>query len=144
MSGMQQEVEALFFGSGVQDLYPHWRSQMPGEGSRFTPYGSWEAGQAPSTWAYRITITDPLNSERLMERVITHSVLYMAAEMINDGNVDTEKPFHPLDAETGRACSAWVHSDELDAFDPHTLDQVLQVAVFGGLLHPHFQVREKA
>ena len=140
--GLRQEAEALFFGSGVQELYPHWQSEYP-PGPKFQRHGEWPPGEAPDTWAYKIRITDPLNCERLMDRIVTYSVLYTAAELITYENTDSEKPFHPPSEETGRACSMWVFSDELDKFDPHTLDQVLQVAVFGGLLYPHFEPRNR-
>lgn len=134
--GIRQDVENLFFGSGVQDLYGHWQSQFPGDGNRFERHGDWPTGEAPDVWAYKIRITDPLNSERLMDRIVTYSTLYSAAEVIADEEADREPPFHSLTPSTGRTCSNWVYSDSLDEFDPHTLDEVLQVAVFGGLLHP--------
>jgi hypothetical protein len=140
--GLRQEAEALFFGTGVQELYPHWQSEYS-PSFRFQRHGEWPPGEAPDAWAYKIRITDPLNSERPMDRIITYSILYSAAEMITEEKVDTEKPFHSVDAETDRACSMWVFSDDLGMFDPHTLDQVLQVAVFGGLLHPHFEPRNR-
>lgn len=140
--GIRQEAEALFFGTGIQELYPHWQSEYS-PGPQFQPHGEWPHGEAPDIWAYKIRITDPLNCERLMDRIITYSILYSTAEMISGDKADAEKPFHPVDAETVRACEMWVYSDELDTFDPHTLDQVLQVAVFGGLLHPHFEPRNR-
>lgn len=142
MSGIKQEAETVFFGSGVQELYGHWRSEIPGHGSLFRRHGEWEPGQAPDGWAYRITVTDPFDCERLMDRVITYSVLYTAAEMISAEQIDASKPFHPVSAETDRACAAWVYTDEVNSFDPHTLDEVLQVVVFGGLLHSHFEYRD--
>lgn len=140
---LKQQAEVLFFGSGVQELYGHWRSQFPEGGSLFQRHGDWESGEAPNLWAYRIRVTDPLDTERLLNKVITYSVLYTAAEMINDGKVDTDKPFHPVGAETGRVCGLWVYSNDLDEFDPYTLDEVLQVAVYGGVWHPHFETRER-
>lgn len=139
---LKQQAEALFFGSGVQELYGHWQSQFPEGGSLFRRHGDWESGEAPNLWAYQIRVTDPMDTERLLNKVITYSVLYTAAEMINDGKADDDKPFHPVSAETGRVCGLWVYSDDLDGFDPHTLDEVLQVAVYGGLRHPHFETRE--
>lgn len=140
--GLRQEAEALFFGSGVQELYPHWQSEYS-PGPQFQRHGEWPPGEAPDTWAYKIRITDPLNCGRLMDRIVTYSILYSAAEMITEEKIDTEKPFHPVDAETDRACSMWVFNDELGTFDPHTLDQVLQVAVFGGVKYPHFEPRNR-
>lgn len=138
---LRQEAEALFFGVGVQELYGHW--SWADRGSMFMRFGEWEPGQAPDTWAYRVHAPHPLDSERRIDKVITYSVLYTAAELITYENVDTEKPFHPPSEETGRACSMWVFSDELGTFDPHTLDQVLQVAVFGGVKYPHFEPRNR-
>lgn len=138
---IKQETEDLFFGSGLEELYPHWQSQVPGHGSIFRRHGNWEKCQAPDIWAYRVTASNPLNSERLLEKVITYSVLYTAAEMIDDGKADETKPFHPISPATGRACALWVYSDDLEGFDPFTLDEVLQVAVYGGVWNPHFQQR---
>ncbi len=138
-----QQAEELFFGSGVQELYDHWQSSIPGEGSVFQRYGSWEPGEAPDLWAYRVSVVNPLDTERLMRKVITYSVLYTAAQMISDEKVDASKPFHPVGPQTGHACSQWVYNDDLSGFDPHTLDEVLQVAVYGGLRHPHFEVRQQ-
>ena len=140
---IKQQAELLFFNSGVQEVYKHWRSQTSEQGSLFRRYGQWESGQAPDLWAYQVTVSNPLDTERLLERVVTYSVLYTAAELINDEKVDTSKPFHPVSAETGRVCSLWVYTDSLDGFDPFTLDEVLQVAVFGGVWHPHFRERER-
>lgn len=138
---LRQEAETLFFGSGVQELYDHWL--WSDKGSMFTRFGDWEPGQAPDTWAYRVYAPNPLDSERRIEKVVTYSVLYTAAELITEEKVDVEKPFHPPGAETDRACSMWVYSDELGTFDPYTLDQVLQVAVFGGVRYPHFEPRNR-
>lgn len=138
---IRQDLEALFFWSGVQELYEHWQAEeISGRSSRFRRYGQWEKGEAPDVWAYQITVTDPLSSERLLKKVITYSVIYTAMEMINEGRVSTDKPFHPGSAETGRACASLIHCDELDGFDPHTIDEVLQVAVYGGIRHPHFEI----
>lgn len=141
--GIKQEVEALFFGSGVQELYGHWQSQIPGQGSLFRRFGDWPLGEAPDVWAYRITVTDPLDCERLLDKVVTYSVLYDAAERIAAESVDLDKPFVPVSAATDRACSTWVYTaqDPLEGFDPYTIDETLQVAVYGGLLHPHFKTR---
>lgn len=143
MKELRQQVETLFFGSGVQELYGHWQSEFRGGGSIFRKHGQWPLGQAPDQWAYQVTVTNPLDSESLLNRVVTYSVLYTAAEMIEGERVDTSKPFHPVGAETGRVCALWVYGDSIDEFDPYTLDEVLQVAVFGGIWHPHFTVREK-
>ena len=140
--GMKQDVEALFFGSGVQELYEHWKSQIPGQGSLFQRHGEWQPGEAPDTWAYQITATNPLNSERLLRKVITYQVLYTAAELVTAEKVDTAKPFSPVSAATDRACSGWVFTDELDGFDPFTIDELLQIAVFGGVWNPHFKQRD--
>lgn len=138
---LKSEVETLFFGSGVQELYEHWQSQIPGQGSLFQRHGDWAAGEAPETWAYRITVTNPLDTERLLRKVITYSVLYTAAELITEEKADQSKPFHPVSPTTDRACASWVYSDNLDGFDPFTIDEVLQVAVYGGIWHPHFEHR---
>ena len=139
MNGIKQEAETVFFRSGVQELYGHWQSEIPGHGSLFRRHGEWESGQAPEGWAYQITTSSPLDSERLLNKVITYSVLYTAAEMIDDGKLDEAKPFHPVSPATGRACAMWVYSDSLGEFDPFTADEVLQVAVYGGIWHPHFE-----
>lgn len=140
---IKQDAEVMFFGSGVQDLYEHWQSQIPGHGSLFHKYGEWSAGEAPDIWAYQITTTSPLDTERLLKKVITYSVLYTAAELIDGGKADESKPFHPVSAETGRACANLVYCDSVEGFDPHTIDEVLQVAVYGGIWHPHFETRNK-
>lgn len=141
--GIKQDVEALFFGSGVQELYEHWQSEMRDDGSLFRRHGEWETGQAPDIWAYKVTAANPLDSERLLRKVITYSVIYTAAELIEDGKADTGKPFYPVSAETGRACANLVHCDDVSMFDLHTVDEVLQVAVYGGVWYPHFEPRRK-
>lgn len=141
MMGIKQEAETAFFDSGVQELHGHWRSQIPGHGSLFRKHGEWEMGQAPDVWAHRITTSDPFDSERLLNKVITYSVLYTAAERIDDGKVDAAKPFHPVSPATERACALWVYNNSLEGFDPFTADEVLQVAVYGGVWHPHFEPR---
>jgi hypothetical protein len=140
--GLKQEVEERFFHSGVQELYDHWQSQIPGQGSLFQRHGEWQSGEAPDTWAYQITASNPLDSERLLRKVITYSVLYTAAELVSEEKTDETKPFHPVSPATNRACASWVYSDDLDGFDPFTIDELLQVAVFGGIWHPHFMQRE--
>lgn len=140
--GVRQEVEALFFGSGVQELYKHWHPPFKGAPDTFQRFGEWEAGQAPDIWAYRVTATNPLNTEELLDKVITYSVIYTAVELISDEKADEQKPFHPVSPETGRACSNLVYTDSLDGLDPHTIDEVLQVAVYGGVWHPHFEPRK--
>jgi hypothetical protein len=134
--GLRQEVETLFFGSGVQELYEHWQTQ-------FRRFGKWPQGDAPDVWAYRITVMDPLNSADLLEKVITYSVIRDAAERIAVESIDTDEPFHPLSPTTDRACSTWIYGtgEDLSGFDPHTIDETLQVAVYGGVLHPHFESR---
>jgi len=141
--GLRQDIEVLFFGSGVQELYKHWQSQLPGGGSKFRRFGEWPQGDAPDVWAYQVTVVDPLNSERLLEKVITYSVIRDAAERIAIECLDVDKPFHPFTPATDRACSTWVYStgEDLSGFDPHTIDETLQVAVYGGVLHPHFEGR---
>lgn len=139
--GLRQDTEALFFNSGVQDLYPHWQSEYS-PGPEFQRHGDWAPGEAPDTWAYKIRIVDPLDSERLINRIVTYSVLYTSAQMVSEEKADTEKPFHAFSPETDHACSAWIYSDDLSKFDPFTLDEVLQIAVYGGILHPHFRARD--
>jgi hypothetical protein len=141
---LRQQAESLFFNSGVQELYEHWHSTIPGEGSIFSSPYEWSPGEAPDTWAYQATVVDPFNSERLLKKVITYSVLYTAAMMITEEKVDSEKPFFPVSGTTGDTCTRWVFNDELDLFDPHTLDEVLQVAVYGGIRHPHFRPRDRS
>lgn len=136
--GIRQEAEALFFTTGVQDLYSHWRSAVPPKESMFVRHGDWKTGEAPDFWAYRIRIVNPFDTERLLEKVVTYSVLYTAAEKISEDEGKAGQPFSPASKETGRACDDWIYSDSLSKFDPFTLDEVLQTAVYGGIWHPHF------
>lgn len=140
VTGIKQEAENLFFGSGVQELYKHWQSEVS-HGSRFRKHGNWEPGRAPDGWAYLITTSSPLHDERLLDKVITYSVLYTAAEMVNEKKADESKPFHPFSAATDRACASWVYNDSLEGLDPFTIDEILQIAVYGGVRYPHFEFR---
>lgn len=102
---LRQEAEALFFGVGVQELYGHW--SWADRGSMFMRFGEWEPGQAPDTWAYRVHAPHPLDSERRIDKVITYSVLYTAAELIAYENVDTEVGLDGHDRLLRLAAARW-------------------------------------
>lgn len=129
----QQETEKLFFGSGVQDLYAHWKSDMSWDPDRFKKVGEWEPGQAPTGWAYKILITDLGNCEVLHDLVITHSVVMKAVRLIADRTTKVNKRLSAPDEETVTACLEYLGEGTGEGFDPHALDQVLQVAVYGGI-----------
>ena len=141
--GVRQEVEALFFGSGVQDLYEHWQPPFKGADPTFQRFGEWSTGEAPNGWAYQVQESDPLNDEKTISKVITYSVLVEVMQRVTSGRVDVDTPFHPVSEQTDFACTQFIHTDSLEDFDPYTIDEILQIAVYGGVWHPHFKIRKK-
>lgn len=139
--GIRQSTDALFFGSGVQELYTYWHPLFKGAPDYFQRFGTWETGNAPDAWAYRAQVSDPFDSERVLDKVVTYSVILGAARRIAEGAVSSEKPFHPISPETVQACLPFLQSEDLSQFDPHTVSEVLQVSVYGGIKYPHFKTR---
>lgn len=123
-----QETELLFFDCPEVTDRPWW--QGPG-GSIFER----QEGNAapPGRWSYRVHIENP-DTGLPGIRILTHSRIFAALLDIDSGDDTYGKDLSP-DPEVTQNVRAYLHDPDPNHLDPHTIDQVLQVAVYGGVIH---------
>lgn len=115
--------EGAIFGSGAL-TYPHWIAW-----ERAFPWVLDDQENPPENWAYKITAQNRCGEEPVTA-FVTHASLMASMHAIMH-------PTEPWGVEAGLTtrleCRAFLYDPEQADFDADTADEVLQVAVFGGV-----------
>lgn len=115
----QQDTADQLFGASA-DTYSWWCGMS----------GSWDfTNDAPDGWVMTVKIDNPdAGSPKVLERIVTHSMLIGALRQVADGRVNASRP-------CVENAIAFLKDPEDADFDAGAADEVLQVAVLGQVVY---------
>lgn len=130
----QQQTEEAIFGAGA-DMYEWWRAPLRGEAFQMQ-FDYMEGRVAPDGWAYLVFVDNPDAGGTVVARIAHHQVMNALRSAANpDWRPDLRGRTSPGE-ETRENVRAFLKDPEGSTdIDANTADEVLQVAVLGGVVY---------